>query len=429
MMKKVFLFLLIFVTSMNISLAENKPKIMWLDCSANFERFSYPDSIRYYVDKCHKIGITHLILDIKDNSGEVVYPSKYAIQKKVWKNFERPDFDFINTFIKAARKNNMKILANMNVFSDGHGYFDRGAVYSKHKEWQSINYVPGKGLLPVTEIKGKVSKFLNPALKAVQKYELSLIKEVVKNYDIDGIMLDRGRYDCIDSDFSLKSKKLFEKYIGQKVKRYPEDIFEWAPNEKGGFNRVAGPHYLKWIEWRASVIYNFMKKARKTVKKVNPNCMLAVYTGAWYPSYFEVGVNWASNTYDPSKEFNWATPNYKNYGFAELIDFYTNGNYYWNVTLEEYHKSTGFHKNETDSEISVGEHLCVEGGCKYTRKLLNGHPFYGGLYVEDYKKDPKQFQKAIRMSLKESDGVMIFDIVHIINRNWWNYVEEALKEK
>ena len=68
-----------------VAFASGKPKVMWLDCSANFQRFSYPDSIRYYVDKCHEAGITHLVLDIKDNTGEVLYPSKYAIQKKNWK--------------------------------------------------------------------------------------------------------------------------------------------------------------------------------------------------------------------------------------------------------------------------------------------------------------------------------------------------------
>ena len=74
-------------------ICSGKPKVMWLDCSANFQRFSYPDSIRFYVDKCHEAGITHLVLDIKDNTGEVLYPSKYAAQKKNWKNFDRPDFD------------------------------------------------------------------------------------------------------------------------------------------------------------------------------------------------------------------------------------------------------------------------------------------------------------------------------------------------
>lgn len=98
-----------------VAFATGKSKVMWLDCSANFQRFSYPDSIRYYVDKCHEAGITHLVLDIKDNTGEVLYPSKYAAQKKNWKNFDRPDFDFINTFIKAAHAHGMVIFAGMNI--------------------------------------------------------------------------------------------------------------------------------------------------------------------------------------------------------------------------------------------------------------------------------------------------------------------------
>lgn len=398
-----------------LAFASGKPKVMWLDCSANFQRFSYPDSIRFYVDKCHEAGITHLVLDIKDNTGEVLYPSKYAAQKKNWKNFDRPDFDFIGTFIEAAHARNMIIFAGMNIFADGQNIVKRGAIFDKHKKWQAINYVPRKGLLPVTEIEGKPTMFLNPALKEVQKYEIDVIKEVVRNYAFDGIMLDRARYDCIDSDFSPESKKMFEKFIGKKVEKFPEDIFEWRPNAEGGIDRVGGPYYHQWLTWRASVIYNFIKDVRTSIKKIKPECMLAAYTGAWYPTYFEVGVNWASRNYDVSKDFSWATPDYKNYGFAELLDFYTNGNYYWNVTLDDYYKSSGKFKNETDSEFSTGEYLCVEGGCKYSKYLLkDAVPVCGGLYVEDYKRDVNQFQKAVRMNLKESDGVMIFDLVHII---------------
>ena len=39
-----------------------KPKLMWLDCSANWVRFSYPDSIRYYVNKCREAGNEEIIL-------------------------------------------------------------------------------------------------------------------------------------------------------------------------------------------------------------------------------------------------------------------------------------------------------------------------------------------------------------------------------
>ena len=117
-----------------------------------------------------------------------------------------------------------------------------------------------------------------------------------------------------------------------------------------------------------------------------------------------------------------------------MLDLYTNGNYYKNVTLDEYRRSNGTYLNETDSRLSKGEHLCVEGACLYSRNLLKNNAFCGGLYVEDYGQDVGQFKKAVRMNLRKSDGLMIFDIVHIINRDWWLPLtaaiaaEEALME-
>ena len=183
----------------------------------------------------------------------------------------------------------------------------------------------------------------------------------------------------------------------------------------------------QWLEFRAKVIHDFMEKARAAVKSVNPSVKFGVYVGGWYASYYDVGVNWASNTYDPSQDFAWATPEYRNYGYAELLDIYTNGNYYWNVTIDEYRSSNGLHRNETDSEVSKGDHLCVEGGCRYSRRLLHGKPFYGGMYVEDYKRDTTQFKRAVEMNLRESDGLMVFDIVHIIDRDWWGPLQRAVE--
>lgn len=408
---------------------EEKTKMMWLDLSANWERFSHADSIEYYVQKCKEAGFNHLVLDVKGTSSGVAYPSDIAPQLTSWKGVERPaDFDFVNLFIDAAHRRGMKILASFNVFCEGHGLFKQGITYTTHKDWQSMNYVPGKGIIPITSIEGKATIFTNPALPQVQEYERSILVECAQKYPFDGIMIDRTRYDGLQSDFSEFSKKAFEEYIGAEVKRFPEDIYEWVQQADGSYERLEGTLFKQWIEWRASVIHTFFKETRAELKAVRSNLIFAAYTGAWYPTYYEVGANWASKEYDASLDFDWATPRYKEYAYAELLDLYTNGNYYWNVTLEEYRKSNGTYKNETDSEISAGEHLCVEGACLYSRKLLGNNPFCGGLYVEDYKQDVEQFKKAVKMNMKMSDGLMVFDIVHIINRNWWNALTEAIQE-
>ena len=53
--------------------------------------------------------------------------------------------------------------------------------------------------------------------------------------------------------------------------------------------------------------------------------------------------------------------------------------------------------------------------------------FSGGMYVEDYKRDTTQFKRAVEMNLRESDGLMVFDIVHIIDRDWWGPLQRAVE--
>ena len=52
-----------------------------------------------------------------------------------------------------------------------------------------------------------------------------------------------------------------------------------------------------------------------------------VYVGAWYSDYYGSGVNWASKKYDTSKDYSWASPEYKNYGYAGELDFMFLGAY------------------------------------------------------------------------------------------------------
>ncbi|WP_334131741.1 family 10 glycosylhydrolase, partial [Alistipes shahii] len=163
-----------------------KPKLMWLDCSANWVRFSYPDSIRYYVNKCREAGMTALVLDVKGTSSEVVYPSEYAPQVREWKGFTRPDFDFVGTFVDAAHDAGLEIYGSFNTFAEGNGVFRRGLIYDGHPEWQAVNYVPGRGLMPQLEIPDKKVLFANPALSAVQDHEIAIFKEVAQKYDFDG---------------------------------------------------------------------------------------------------------------------------------------------------------------------------------------------------------------------------------------------------
>ncbi len=407
---------------------KGKNKLMWFDATANFERFSNVDSIDFYLKKIADLGFTHAVVDVRPIDGSVLYPSKIADELKEWKGFKRGDMDYLRQFIDAGHKYGLEIHASLNVFVAGHNYFDLGPAYTDHPEWATIVYTPDQGMTSITNLKNKYSAMVNPANMEYQAYIISILKEVTSMYpDLDGIITDRVRYDGIMADFSDLSKEAFEKVIGKPVANWPTDIFEWQKDADGKARRVDGTLFKEWIEWRAQVIYDFMAKSRAAVKAINPDLSYGTYTGAWYPSYFEVGVNWASKEYDPSKDFAWASAGYKNTGYAELMDLYTTGNYYTNVTIKEHREKNEVVWNETDSEAQSGDWYCVEGSCKNLRRILGDNKFYGGILVDQFYDNRSQLSKTIAMNLKESDGLMVFDIVHIIEKNLWKEVEAGLK--
>ncbi len=404
--------------------------ILWIDAEANFERLSSKDSIQFYFEKCKAIGVTDIVVDVKAITGEVLFKSKYAPQMLDWKGFVRKqNFDWLAYCIEQAHERKLIIHASLNIFSAGHNYFDRGVVYKDHPEWQSINYTDS-GIRPISELKKKYATMTNPCNPAVQAHELQVMKELVSNYSaLDGIVLDRARYDGIEADFSALSQKQFEKHIGQKIGDFPNSIFRYAKNDSGIVSKVKGKYYRQWLEWRASVIYDFFKKARDVVKKANPNILFGDYTGAWYPLYYEVGVNWASKNYAVSKEYDWATKQYQNFGYAELLDVYMSGCYFYEVTKDEVLANNKAGKGKLESGRTVDKEYwySVEGSAEIAVQVTNNHKtLYGSIYVEQYLDNTNQFMSAAKMCLQKTNGLMIFDLVHIVQKNWWEELRQAI---
>ena len=69
--------LLLFTTySFAGNINKEKPKYLWFDAEANFERFSSKDSISYYLEKAKDVGFNQVVVDVKPIYGEVLYKSK-----------------------------------------------------------------------------------------------------------------------------------------------------------------------------------------------------------------------------------------------------------------------------------------------------------------------------------------------------------------
>ncbi len=425
-MKRITLIFFFFFLLVPLFCQSVKKSYLWLDCQSNYNRLSYPDSIDYYLTRIKDIGFTDVVVDVKSIMGEVLYDSEIAPYMGEWKGVKRErDYDMLSKIIKKGGELGVGVYASLNLFSGGHNFYDRGIIYGEHKDWQSTVYWQGK-MIPISEMKWNYNGMLNPANPEVREYEMNILKEFTRKYPLlKGIILDRVRYDDITSDFSLLSKELFEEYNGKKIENFPEDILYWE-NNAGQYQWREGPLFPKWIEWRAMVIKTFFERVRRELKEINPQLEIGNYTGAWYPTYYYLGANWASASYDPSKDYKWASEEYYKSGYGDLLDIYMSGLYYSRIKKLDNNKEN----RNSEPAMSPGntDWYSVEGGAELAQMVLRGckAPFIASLYVKEYQTE-EEFAEAVSVALEKSDGVMIFDLNHIIYHNWWKTLRKILE--
>ncbi|MDO9153994.1 MAG: alpha amylase family protein [Paludibacter sp.] len=392
-----------------------KPRILWIDAAANFKYFANSqENILFYLQKAKNTGFTELVVDVRGTSGDVLYASKIVNQiTKLGETERTATWDYLGAFIEIGHSLGFKVHANINTFVGGNtSNSGSGVVYRDAAKAQLLTtmYLPGaQGLTSIMNDGSSNAKFFNPIHPDVQNYILSIISELAINYSLDGIVLDRCRFNSIESDFSAYTRDKFESYIGKKLTTFPDDIYKWntTVNANGTYSRVEGLYYKLWLEFRAKVIHDFVEKSRTTIKAINKNIQLGAYTGSWYSTYYNEGVNWASPKYDPSKKYSWATPNYKNFGYADMLDFYMTGAYGKTI-------------------YGAGE-WTVQGALELAQEVTKGDvPVSGSLYGLNFQNAPQDCEEAVYVCLTQSNGLMFFDIIYLIMYDQWNNVKVGI---
>ena len=433
MKKFLYLALALMVFAGCSSKAPEKRLYMWLDCEANFERLSTPDSIDYYIARIKDLGFTDVVADVKSIMGEVLYKSDIAPYMGEWEGTVRPlDYDMLAEVESACRKYGLGCFASLNVFAGGHNFFNRGIIYDEHPEWQTIGWYHNK-LMPISEMRFTYNGMVNPANPEVREYQLAILEEFARKYPtIDGLIFDRVRYNDIWADFSPLSLADFAEYAGLAEAPKPEEILSWHKDAEGKWQHQPEKHFKLWLEYRAGVIKSFVEEAHTRLKAINPKLQLGDYTGAWYPTYYYMGVNWASVNYNPAEKFEWATENYYKTGYADLLDIYMTGLYYTPITkqeLDDQHAALG-QRTEDGMDAEARDYwYCVEGGAELAEEITCGVvPVVGSIYVEQYEGDEERFGRAVTQAIvSSSGGMMLFDMCHIVARDWWDTLKTAIE--
>lgn len=416
-------------------IVKNKSCYVWIDMGANFSDYANSkENIERDLKKIKDCGFTDIVVDVRSTTGDILYKSSLCPQVKymfAWKNgvyskVERnATWDYLQAFIDVGHKEGLRVHAAFNTFIGGRDYDGgMGLLFRdpSKKDW-ATSYNTSNGVINAMDLNksqlGSDHKFLNPAHPEVQDYLCGLLADLAK-YDIDGIILDRGRYWNLLTDFSEISKKQFETFIGYQITNFPSDLIVPGTTYTTFPQNNLSSLQKDWLAYRAKVIRDFMQKARNSVKQININIKFGVYVGGWYSQYFDVGVNWASSNYDAASEYKWANRKYNMYGYADLMDQIIIGAY------------------ANPSAVYGNTEWTMQGFCRLAMKkikgacpLVVGGPDVGNWDPNDNYSTEVENQ-AITNSVKacadQCNGYFLFDLIHIKNANQWKYVKEGISE-
>ena len=59
---------------------------------------------------------------------------------------------------------------------------------------------------------------------------------------------------------------------------------------------------------------------------------------------------------------------------------------------------------------------------------MKDNKFIGGILVDQFYDNPGRLTETIVENIKDSDGLMVFDICHIAQKNLWKEVEAGMRQ-
>ena len=399
---------------------QGKPRYVWIDAAANFQY--YANDANYIAEDCRRIakmGFTDIIVDVRPTTGDVLFASSVAppcLKEAAWVNgrykyVERTaTFDYLAAFIAAGHAAGLRVNAAINTMVGGYhsSIGDVGMLYDRPelRDYCSVDNLAG-GLTNSMDDPDYGPRFLDPANPEVQEFLLTLLGELASYEGLDGIVLDRCRYDDnnLDAGYTDAALAAFTAYRGSAPAKWPV--------LRQGQATVSSPSQLEkdWLTFRCKVIHDFVAKAADTVHAVNENVRFGVYVGAWFSEYYRSGVNWSSPRYDlkaGESTYKWASANYQKTGFADLLDF---------IFLGAYAGTGGVHGSTE---------WTMEGFAKLGAKRLCGDvPYAAGPDIGNGSGFENGHQEAlipdiVDTMMKNADGLFIFDLCHIRMFDYWD---------
>ncbi|MGK7943916.1 MAG: glycoside hydrolase family 10 protein [Microcystaceae cyanobacterium] len=194
------------------------------------------------------------------NSGYARYPSQIAKDEGI-QPFEQKGFqgqDPLADLITQAHQKDLLVLA---WFEFGFMTPPTSELALKHPDWITEKR---NGSQTTDSAAGEVV-WLNPFHPQVQRFILSLVQEVMTQYDVDGIQFDDHLSLPRELGYDPYTRSLYQQETGNLV---PSDF-----------------QNPEWMRWRADKLTEFVVKLHALVKGQKSNAILSISPNPWDTAY------------------------------------------------------------------------------------------------------------------------------------------------
>jgi uncharacterized lipoprotein YddW (UPF0748 family) len=207
-----------------------------------------PEEVRQLVEAVRRAHLNCIVAQVR-HRGITYYRSELEPPAPQW--VQRPGFDPLATLVHEAHDTSagaqrLDVYAWFNVFNFGN--VEATSLTQQQRErirgWLSYGTT------------GTRTQFLDPAIPDVQEYLLSLIRECVSRYPVDGVNLDFVRYPEEEAGYHPVAIERFQRLYGRHDRPTPKDP--------------------QWNEFRREQISGFVRRCAAEVWKIRPDAMVSV---------------------------------------------------------------------------------------------------------------------------------------------------------
>ena len=208
-------------------------------------------------------GIKKLCETLKEAGFNIIYPEVFRRGYTIYPSnltetdpeFSRLNFNALKVLISQAHQNGMEV----------HPWIWTFRVRSPNFGNPVLSKIPALKAVPESDFNGKDDPlFLSPADPLSRQYVIFLLREMAKNYDIDGVSLDYIRYDETLANDTISLTKFRMKYLEQNGRFPPMKI------EQGT------PLYTEWQMFRENQINEMVRMISEELPKIKPDIYVGV---------------------------------------------------------------------------------------------------------------------------------------------------------